>query len=177
MSGCGEPLFCDEMLARRGRWLRAAGYDVAIASPGERDGALLQRAAEERRLFITRDRRLLEHHAAAGRVILLQANTLAGQFAELSGRLAIDWLCKPFSRCLGCNSELIEADAQQRVRVPAEALREDERLLYCPRCDKSYWSGSHVKRMRLKLEHLSRGEWDANVESEMAQTYRGKKHE
>lgn len=173
MSGCGEPLFCDEMLARLGRWLRAAGYDVAIAAPGESDRDLLQRAVAERRLFITRDRRLLEYHSIADRVLLLLANTLAGQFAELSERLVIDWLCNPFSRCLECNTELTRADESVRGRVPPEALREDDQLLYCPHCDKPYWNGTHVKRMRLKLEHLSRGEWDTNIELEVAQMNRG----
>ena len=37
-------LLCDEMLRGLGRWLRAAGHDVVIAS-GEPDRALLDRAA------------------------------------------------------------------------------------------------------------------------------------
>ncbi len=169
MSGCGERLLCDEMLTRLGRWLRAAGYDVVIATPGEADGALLQRAFEEQRRFITRDRKLLECRGADEVVLLLEGNSLAEQFAELSGLLAIDWLCHPFSRCLECNSELEEATEAILSRIPPEASKDGERILYCPQCDRPYWYGSHVKRMRVKLQHLARGEWDVNVEQVLAQ--------
>jgi uncharacterized protein with PIN domain len=166
MSCCRERFLCDEMLARLGRWLRAAGYDVVIAASGEEDRKLLQQACVERRRFLTRDRKLLEYRGAAEVVTLIAANQLAGQFAELSSRFTIDWLCRPFSRCLECNSELVLAPAETACRVPTGALRDDEPLLYCPVCDQPYWYGSHVKRMRRKLEHLSQGEWDANVEQE-----------
>lgn len=174
MSGCRERFLCDEMLARLGRWLRAAGYDVVIAASGEEDRRLLQRARVEQRRFLTRDRKLLEYRDAAEIVTLIAANQLAGQFAELSSSFAIDWLCRPFSRCLECNSELVLAPAEAILRVPAEARREDEPLLYCPVCDQPYWHGSHVKRMRRKLEHLSLGEWDASVEHETIQINNGK---
>ena len=44
-------LYCDEMLSRLGRWLRAAGYDTAIAESGLADtGIIAQCAAEGRAL-------------------------------------------------------------------------------------------------------------------------------
>src|SRR5438128_10712908 len=49
-------LYCDEMLARLGRWLRAAGYDTAIAAGGLPDAALIARCAAEARILVTRDR-------------------------------------------------------------------------------------------------------------------------
>ncbi len=168
MAGCDERFLCDEMLARLGRWLRAAGYDVVIAESGEADSELLQRACDEDRLFITRDRKIQERRGAAGRLVLLEANQLSGQLQELSWLCPIDWLCRPFSRCLECNSELRVADDEVRTRVPPGALREDEPLLYCPRCDQPYWYGSHVRRMQRKLEHLSVGNWDATVDDELS---------
>ena len=51
-------LFCDEMLARLGRWLRAAGYDTAIAEGGMPDTALIARCVTEPRVLLTRDRHL-----------------------------------------------------------------------------------------------------------------------
>jgi len=168
MSGCIERFLCDEMLVRLGRWLRAAGYDVAIAEAGEEDRVLLQRAREEGRLFVTRDSQLRELRDSAGVVVLLEENQLAGQLRELSWLCNIDWLCHPFSRCLECNSELVAAEDTVKGRVPPEALREEETLLYCPTCDKPYWNGSHVRRMRCKLEQLSAGIWDGVVDEELA---------
>lgn len=164
MSGCDERFLCDEMLSRLGRWLRAAGYDTAIAESADADSVLLQRAVEEERLLVTRDSKLQEHRDSAGVVVLLESNRLAGQLEELSWLCAINWLCRPFSRCLECNSELVEADEGQRSQVPPEALRDDETLLYCSRCDKPYWNGSHVRRMMGKLQQLSAGIWDGVVD-------------
>lgn len=165
MSGCDERFLCDEMLARLGRWLRAAGYDTAIAEPGDNDANLIQQACDEDRLLITRDRKMQEYREASGRVVLVEANQLPDQLKELSWLCNIDWLCHPFSRCLECNGELQKAGEEQRQRVPPDSLRDDEILLYCPRCDKPYWNGSHVHRMRTKLEQLCAGVWDGVMDN------------
>jgi hypothetical protein len=175
MAGCGARFLCDEMLARLGRWLRAAGYDVVIARPGEEDGQLLKIAREEGRRLITRDRKLLEYRDAAAHVTLLYANRLPDQLEEFSRHYNVDWLCNPFSRCLECNSELVVAGAVERARVPPAARREDETVLYCASCDKVYWYGSHVRRMHRKLEQFAVGVWDANVEEEFTFSNDGKK--
>ena len=164
MPNCDEHFLCDEMLARLGRWLRAAGYDTAIAEPGETDGQLMQQACDEDRLFITRDRKMQEYRDAPGRVVLIEANQLADQIKELSWLSNIDWLCNPFSRCLECNGELVEAGEEQRLRVPPDSLRSDETLLYCPHCDKPYWNGSHVHHMRERLEQFNAGIWDGALD-------------
>lgn len=152
------------MLQRAGRWLRAAGYDVVIAEPGQSDRELLTQAMEERRLLLTRDRGLMEYRDAADHVLLVEANQLEEILAEISSRLDIDWHHKPFSRCMECNTPLVPAPPDVMKRVPPESLREDETLLYCPRCDKPYWNGSHVKRMRRHLDRFARGDWRINEE-------------
>jgi len=159
-----ERFICDEMLQRAGRWLRAAGYDVRIAVPGQSDRELLELARREGRLLLTRDRGLTEYRHAEGFVLLIEANELRDILAEMGHRLAIDWVKQPFSRCLECNTPLITASSEMRSRVPAESLREGETLLYCPHCDKPYWNGSHVKRMRRLLECFDQGNWHCNIE-------------
>ncbi|HEX23045.1 MAG TPA: hypothetical protein ENH21_06395, partial [Chromatiales bacterium] len=103
-----EPLklLCDEMLMRLGRWLRAAGYDTGLAINGENDRDLFQRARHENRRLLTRDHKLHEYRHADGTVILLRGNELDEQVHELSQRLSIDWLYRPLSRCLVCNTPL-----------------------------------------------------------------------
>lgn len=148
------------MLQRAGRWLRAAGYDVAIAECGESDAQLLAQARREGRLLLTRDRELAQRCGAEHAVLLLRSNTLRGQLREITQRLAIDWFYRPFSRCMACNTPLRAAPPELVAQVPPAAIREGERLLCCPRCNKVYWEGSHVKRMRRQLERFSRGEWE-----------------
>jgi len=146
------------MLKGLGRWLRVAGYDTLILEDGQGDAALLQRAVEEGRLLLTRDRPLVEYRAAAGTVILLQCNELSRCAEELTERLGIDWQHRPFSRCLVCNTPLRTATPEQRLLIPEDARR-DELVLYCPDCDKLYWEGSHVRRMRKKLGRWATGDF------------------
>lgn len=154
-----EPRFlCDEMLKGLGRWLRVAGYDTLILEDGEEDAALLQRAVEEGRLLLTRDRPLMDYREATGTVILLQCSGLSQCASELTRRLGIDWQHRPFSRCLVCNTPLLTATPAQRLQIPEDA-REDELVLYCPSCDKLYWEGSHVRRMRKKLQRWENGDF------------------
>lgn len=142
---------CDEMLRGLGRWLRAAGYDTAIAGDGAADRDLLHQAVVEGRIVVSRDRRLLEHRAAAGRVVLLAAEGIDGWARELSARLPVDWSYRPFSRCLLCNSPLQPAAPSARAGLPPSVAALSGSLHRCPRCHKIYWDGGHVRRMRARL--------------------------
>jgi len=150
---------CDEMLQRLGRWLRAAGHDTAIAAQGEADRVLVERARAEDRWLITRDRHLARFRNGDGRIVLLAANDVPALVAELSERFRIDWLYRPFSRCLDCNTPLRPATTEQLTAVPREALAIDPTAWYCPTCDKVLWRGSHVRRMRRTLENFARHHW------------------
>ncbi len=143
---------CDEMLQGLGRWLRTAGYDTLIAIPGSPDRELIELARSEHRLLITRDRKMAEFKNASEHVMVLQANTLTECVQELSSRLGLNWLYKPFSRCLLCNTLLIQTNAQQQAQLPDNIREGGDRGVYCPNCGKLYWSGGHVRRMRHKLE-------------------------
>lgn len=79
-------LMCDEMLLRLGRWLRAAGYDAAIAEGAADDAALIARCAAERRVLVTRDRRLAALGRAAVPVVRLTMNRLDAQACALKKR-------------------------------------------------------------------------------------------
>src|SRR4051812_38294668 len=97
-------LFCDEMLARLGRWLRAAGYDTAIAEGGMPDAALIARCVAEYRILLTRDRHLAA--VADGRisVICLAETGIVAQARALRTALGINWQLAPFTRCLVDNT-------------------------------------------------------------------------
>ncbi|WP_404840884.1 Mut7-C RNAse domain-containing protein [Alkalilimnicola ehrlichii] len=98
-----------------------------------------QVVAEERYL-ITRDRGFLERRDAERWVVLLETQALDDQARLLRERLGINWLRAPFSRCLVCNCRLHTVLGRQGD------------LRYCCRCQKLYWEGSHVRRMRCRLK-------------------------
>jgi hypothetical protein len=79
------------MLKGIGRWLRAAGYDTAIAQDGVADEDLLAQARAENRVLLTCDR-ALAGRAAPGAVVLLATESLD----EAAAALRDDW------RSTGC---------------------------------------------------------------------------
>ncbi len=154
----GPPRFlADAMLAGLGRWLRAAGYDTVIAPGHHSDRAILRRAVAEGRLLLTRDRKLLEHREAPGRVILLACSGTEACARQLTARLGLDWLHAPFTRCLVCNTPVEPAPEAVRAAVPPEVRVAGWPVRWCPRCRRPYWPGSHVRRMRARLERLAAG--------------------
>jgi uncharacterized protein with PIN domain len=144
-------LLCDEMLKGVGRWLRAAGYDVAIVEDGARDDDMLARAAAEHSLLLTCDRRLAGRAGPDAAVTVLRTERFEGAARELRERLGIDWLHAPFTRCLLDNAPLIPAHEGTMAALPATGRERDGPILRCPECDRVYWPGSHVRRMLAKL--------------------------
>ncbi len=150
--GQAPRLLCDEMLRGLGRWLRAAGYDTAIAARGAADGDLLLRAAAQARALVTRDRELAARAGVEVAIVPLASEGLEASARELTGRLGIDWLLAPFSRCLLDNAVLLPATHGERGRLPRRARGLDGPVNACPDCRRVYWPGSHVRRMRARLE-------------------------
>jgi uncharacterized protein with PIN domain len=151
MTGDVPKFLVDEMLQRLGRWLRAAGYDTVIAVNATPDYYLLRQAIDEGRVLITCDRKLMEHRRAAGNVILLNCSSFENCVQELTRQIHLNWQFKPFSRCLVCNSPLLDATPAQLQHAPASVQHRHLPALYCPKCNQVYWEGSHVKRMRHQL--------------------------
>lgn len=157
-----EPRFlCDEMLGRLARYLRAAGYDTLLAADSAADPVLLARALRERRVFVTCDRRIAERRAAAGVAVVLPMGRLDEHARVLASRAGVDWLHRPFTRCLVDNTLLLSIGDATRAAVPADVSLTHAR--HCPQCRRSYWPGSHHRRMRARLRAWSEGRFDASA--------------
>ena len=147
-------LLCDEMLKGLARWLRAAGHDTELAADGEADRKLITRARNDERLLLSRDRKLLEHRDGDQVVCLLECNSVDSCARELTIKTGIDWLYKPFSRCLVCNTPLEDLPSGDYREIPDDV--KNSPLLYCPSCQRIYWEGGHVQRMRQRLEEWAK---------------------
>ena len=101
---------CDAMLARLARYLRAAGYDTALADNAVADRVVVRQAVEEGRWLITADRKIIEHKAARGRVVMLPHGSLDAQAEVLGKHFAMDWTGRAFSRCLLDNALLVASE-------------------------------------------------------------------
>jgi uncharacterized protein with PIN domain len=142
---------CDEMLAGLGRWLRIAGYDTVIAAGGCRDCDLVEQAHAEQRILLTRDRRLVEIRQAGDRTIVLNGNGIDA----CAKKLALDWTFDPLSRCTLCNTRLEMADTRLLESLPPRICALGGEVHVCPRCGHLYWEGSHVRRIRRRLESFA----------------------
>lgn len=142
---------CDAMLAGLARWLRAAGHDTSLAST-ESDREILETAARECRVLLTRDRQLAGRTVAIGRVLLLEGETVPEQAVELRQKLGVDWLHRPFTRCVVDNAILRDATADEIAALPLGVREGRDQFTTCPKCKRVYWRGDHHKRMLARLQ-------------------------
>jgi hypothetical protein len=150
-------LMCDEMLLRLGKWLRAAGYDTAIAARGVADEHVVALAVREERLLFTCDKRmvpLLERHDVAW--LLLPTSRARDAVPLLEETLGIDMRFAPWSRCLACNVPLEDVSRDEVDPAWLARAPKDKDLYHCPACRHVFWEGSHVRRLDERLASLTR---------------------
>ncbi len=140
-----ERFLVDQMLLRLGRWLRLLGMDVA--NPGnDSDSELLQRAIQEKRTLITRDKRLADACKSLGaECILIKSSRLAEQLREMAQK-GVPLRLNP-QRCTLCNCILHKVDAEEKATWKCEG------------CGKLYWEGSHWNNMEKMLEMIRSGKY------------------
>jgi hypothetical protein len=136
----------DVNLGKLARRLRMLGFDTVYGNRLE-DGEIVDIARRERRIILTRDRRLL-FRKAVSHGYWVRSDDPARQLDEVVERLDLAAQSRPLQRCLECNG-LIESVAAEQVWSRLEPLtRRYYRKFYrCPDCDKIYWEGSHVEHM------------------------------
>lgn len=145
-------LMCDRMLNGLARWLRAAGYDTALAGASEAAPDLSSRCLTEDRVLVTRSRRLAQAMRPQVRTVLLIDDGLEAQALAVSGELALDWTRAPFTRCVVDNALLGEAADADLERLPERSRTLPGPFRVCPACGRVYWPGSHVRRMSARLQ-------------------------
>lgn len=154
-----QPRFlCDQMLIKLAHWLRAAGYDTLVAHHRAQDRSLVARAMIDGRILLTRDSKLREIRDAPDCAVLLRGETMQDWVREIAQSLAVDWLARPFSRCLVCNTALQPAPELAKARLPESVRASVAEINYCRQCDKLYWPGGHVRRMLRQLEAWREGQ-------------------
>jgi uncharacterized protein with PIN domain len=141
-----EPRFvADVMLGRLARWLRAMGYDTAY-NPAWDDGQLAEIARAEQRVLLTRDVELTRRRGI--QCVLIRDDRVFEQLAQLRREQPLTD-AGAFTRCIECNAELRQVDAQTvAARVPPYVLATQTRFKQCPQCAKIYWRGTHWNHMR-----------------------------
>ncbi len=141
------------MLGRLARWLRVIGCD-AVWEKEIDDGTLVRRAVDERRIVLTRDR-LLPGEWWIDNYLLIDSDDPMEQLRQVVETFDISFEKRLFNRCTLCNEPLQVLDASEAARwVPPKVRELNDHFSRCPTCGRLYWKGSHVDRMRRRLEQL-----------------------
>jgi len=143
---------CDDNLGKLSKWLRILGYDTLFSQSIE-DTELVSRALKEDRLILSRDQQLKRFQSAEKNLFLLSFNQPMEQLKEVLKKFNL----KPdeknhFTRCIVCNTVLVPVPKKDvENKVPPFVFKTQESFVYCSKCDKLYWAGTHVKNLKKKI--------------------------
>ena len=141
----------DQHLSKLAVYLRLMGLD-ALHRPCFPDQELAKVSAEEGRVLLTRDKGLLMRKEVVHGGFVRATDPMA-QLPEVLHRFGARELYATFSRCLACSGPLRtipEAEVAHRLLPSTRSLYHD--YWTCPRCDRVFWEGPHVRRMRAWVE-------------------------
>jgi len=152
----------DVMLGSLARWLRVLGFDTLYDNRID-DEELVRLALRDRRIALTRDRRLTERRAISNQAILIRSDALREQLQQVLER--IHFRLDParagvllLSRCIECNSPLSPIErASVEGQVPSYVFSTQVEFKKCGSCGRIYWGGTHRDRMLEKLARLLEG--------------------
>lgn len=144
----------DEMLGRLARYLRFFGHDAAYAQGGG-DAAIAARARSERRVLVTRDRRLA---ASVEGALWIPETQLDDQLRALRRRFPHYPFRPTFERCSICNGQLrrVAPDRAGETDPPVpDGVRHSGAAIFaCADCRHPYWEGSHTARVRAHVAEV-----------------------
>ena len=139
----------DSSLETLARSLRFLGYDV-VTLRGARFEEVLEAARRDGRTVLTLSRRHPRRWAEVPVVPVPRGDDAAALRALTAAHEPVG---APFSRCVECNTALQRRHTFEAAgEVPGPVLRSAPSLDHCPTCGKWYWEGSHVARVRERLE-------------------------
>ena len=147
-----EPRFVlDVHLGTLARYLRLLGFDAVWRNDLD-DETIIDLAAGERRIILTRDRGILRHGSVT-HGYWMRATDPVQQVEEVVRALDLRGRLRPYTRCMGCNGPLNPIDRFDAARdVPLQVFLVYRDFSRCDDCGKVYWSGSHQHRLDQVIE-------------------------
>lgn len=145
----------DNHLGRLAASLRMLGFDSLYRNDYD-DAELAQVSAEQERILLTRDRRLLMRKQVRYGYCLRSLNSRE-QLTEVLRRYALSDRITPFRRCLRCNTPLEETLKTDVVHMLQPLTRQYYQDFHrCPNCGQVYWKGSHYEHMQAIIDEIRR---------------------
>lgn len=140
----------DIMVGRLAKYLRMAGYDVLYINTAS-DNQIIKKARKTDRIVLTRDSLMLarrEFKKGTVKYLFIKDDKLENQLNQIKSDLKV--LLKPnLVRCIECNRKLIKVKKEDiKNKVPPYVYKTQQNFLYCKKCDKYYWRGTHYDNIR-----------------------------
>ncbi len=140
----------DIMVGRLAKYLRMAGYDVLYINTAS-DDQIIKKAGETDRIVLTRDSLMLarrEFKKGTVKYLFIKDDKLKNQLNQIKSDLKVS--LKPnLVRCIECNRKLIKVKKEDiKNKVPPYVYKTQQNFLYCKKCDKYYWRGTHYDNIR-----------------------------
>lgn len=135
--------------------MRMMGYDAILFNELD-DGLMVKKAIAQGRIIITKDSEFIKRRAVSGgrvKVVLVSGDDPEQQMKTVIRVLDLDKSLHPFTRCIECNSILINREKEQiKDEVPPRVLEKQDQYMECPNCHRIYWRGTHWQDMCRKLQ-------------------------
>jgi len=143
-----EPKFVlDVHLGKLARYMRMIGLNTAYMN-NSTDDELIETSLKEKRALLTKDRGILKRNEITHGYWIRNENT-EEQLREVVERFDLKNQIKEFTRCLECNLTLIEIKKEKIIeRLPPKVKDWQNEFYFCEKCDKIYWKGTHIDRMK-----------------------------
>jgi uncharacterized protein len=144
----------DVMLGRLAKRMRLLGINVLYDRTLD-DNEIIRLSLEQDRVILTRDKALSDRPVAANH-LFIKSDLVQQQVEQVLSAFPLESLLYPLSRCSGCN-ELLERITREEARdlVPQYVYEHKDLFLRCPRCRRTYWHGTHVRRMVLPEQTIN----------------------
>lgn len=141
----------DVHLGKLAKTLRFLGFDTLYRNDYD-DPEIVDIAAKEKRIILTRDRHLLQARAVS-RGYWVRSGQVDEQLGEVLKRFDLFSQIAPFTRCQLCNGYIESAEKEEVWHL----LEPKTKLYYnsffqCRDCSQVYWRGSHFGKLQAKLE-------------------------
>lgn len=137
----------DVHLGKLARYLRMCGFDT-LYEKDYSDDEIIIISSLQKRIILTRDKRLLNNRKVTHGLRIRSGNP-ESQLKEVFDRLDLKNLAKPFTRCMGCNTLLVDVPKEKIIdKLPPRTKEFYNTFKLCPQCNQIFWEGSHFKRMQ-----------------------------
>ncbi len=139
----------DVMLGRLAKRMRLMGFDV-LYDRTLNDNDLLRLSLDQCRTILTRDVALAGRPLAADH-LFIKSDRVSEQLGQVYSVFSPPSSSALLTRCSVCNEPLL-AIAREKIKdlVPVQVYGTGTSFLYCKKCRRVYWKGSHVKKMILQ---------------------------